>query len=162
RLRRSCMIGYYVLAFDGDLFEQTLYPAVWRAYYLNDLSGLERLTADYPLLQRYYKYAQEWARKGCRRPLKHFTNGICEFNTKSPGIGRLHAADTAQGSTSAWGDVIGMLEQEGRCTLIGVRCGQKRLIHHDLVDLCRYKTAGGASWELGTPAQREFILAPPT
>ena len=152
------MIGYYVLAFDGQLFETTLYPAVWRAYYLNDFSALQRLAGEYPLLQRYYRYAQEWTRKGCRRPLKHFTNGICEYNTKSPGVPRI--APPAPGDTEAWSAVIGMLEQEGRCTLIGARCGQKRIIHYDLIDLCRYKTAAGASWELGTRAQREFIHAP--
>ena len=79
------MIGYYVLAFDGQLFETTLYPAVRRAYYLNDFSDLERLVGDFPLLQHYYQYAQTWTRRGCRRPLKHWTNGICEYNSKCPG-----------------------------------------------------------------------------
>ncbi|HMA37397.1 MAG TPA: hypothetical protein VKY74_23290 [Chloroflexia bacterium] len=154
------MIGYYVLAFDGQLFETTLYPAVWRAYYLNDYSALERLAADYPLLQRYVRYSQEWTRKGCRRPLKHFSTGICEFNTKSAGIARLHPPDAAASLTDAWSAVIAVLERKGRCTLIDVPCGQNRLIHSDLIDLCRYKTAGGASWELGTPAQREFVHRP--
>jgi hypothetical protein len=155
------MIGYYVLAFDGQLFEQTIYPAVWRAYYLNDFGALERLAPDFPLLQRYYKYALDWERKGCRRQLKHFTSGICEYNTKSPGIARLRPPASASDAEDDWSKVLAMLEQEGRCTLIGARCGQKRLIHYDVIDLCRYKTAAGASWELGTLAQRDFIRTPP-
>jgi hypothetical protein len=155
------MIGYYVLAFDGQLFETTLYPAVRRAYYQNDFSDLERLVGDFPLLQHYYQYAQTWTRRGCRRPLKHWTNGICEYNTKCPGIARLNPPDPTAEADPAWTPVIGMLEERGRCMLINVPCGENRSIHHDLIDLCRYKTAGGASWELGTPAQREFIYAPP-
>src|SRR4051794_12387525 len=155
------MIGYYVLAFDGQLFETTIYPAVWRAYYLNDSSVLERLAPDYPLLQRYYKYVLDWDRKGCRRPFKHLTSGICEYNTKSLGIARLRPPAPAGDLGDEWSAVLSMLEQDGRCTLIDVRCGQKRLVHYDLIDLCRYKTAAGASWELGTPAQREFIRTPP-
>ncbi|HUS17193.1 MAG TPA: hypothetical protein VM536_19525 [Chloroflexia bacterium] len=155
------MIRYYVLAFDGQLFESRLYPAVWRAYYLNDFSLLEWLTADYPLLRRYEEYAQAWTRKGCRRPLKHFTTGVCEHNSKSWGLSRVEVPRTVEGGADTWTPLIAMLEQQGRCTLLDVPCGQNHLIHPDLIDLCRYKTATGRSWQLGTPAQREFIHAAP-
>src|SRR5689334_1650675 len=111
------MIGYYVLAFDGQLFETTIYPAVWRAYYLNDFSVLERLAPDYPLLQRYNRYTLDWERKGCRRPLKHFTSGICEYNTKSPGVARLRPPAPAGDQEDEWSAVLSMLEQDGHCTL---------------------------------------------
>ena len=107
------MIGYYVLAFDGQLFEKTIYPAVWRAYYLNDFSALERLAADFPLLQRYHKYAQDWERNGCRRQLKHFTSGICEYNTKSSGHRPAAAPRPAGDAEDDWSPVLAMLEQRG-------------------------------------------------
>ncbi len=156
------MIGYYVLAFDGELFEQTLYPAVWRAYYRNDWTALAALTGDYPLLARYEQYAQNWAHIGCRRPLKHYTTGICEYNTKSPGLAHVEPPTSATDNAQHWGTVIDLLERKGRCTLLDVPCGENRIIHPDLIDLCRFKTAAGLSWELGTPAQRAFIHPPPT
>ena len=155
------MIGYYVLAFDGALFEQTLYPAVWRAYYRNDWTALTALGRDYPLLARYEQYAQNWAAIGCRRPLKHYTTGICEYNTKSPGVARVEPPAPTAAGAPRWDAVIDLLEHKGRCTLLDVSCGENRIIHPDLIDLCRFKTAGGLSWELGTPAQRAFIHPPP-
>jgi hypothetical protein len=155
------MIGYYVLAFDGDLWEKTLYPAVWHAYYENEFTALQRLAGEYPLLGRYLDYARTWTRRGCVRPLKHYTTGICEHNTKSPGRARLDAPAPTPDAAARWAAVVELLECKGRCSLIGVRCGTRQVIHPDLVDLCRYKTAGGAPWELGTPAQRAFIHAPP-
>jgi hypothetical protein len=155
------MLGYYVLAFDGDSFENVVYPAMRRAYYMNDFGPLERAAVDYPQLQTYLEFAREWSERGCRRPMKLFTKGICEYNVKSPGVARIVPPDPARGDTTGWEQLLEVLEQEGQCTLIGVPCGQNRVIHTDLMNLCRYTTARGRPWELGTPAQRNFIYPAP-
>jgi hypothetical protein len=155
------MIGYYILAFDGDSFENVLYPAMRRAYYMNDFGPLERVSAEYPQLATYLDFAREWAARGCRRPLKLFTKGVCEYNVKSLGIGRIISPDPAEGDMAGWNQALEVLERDGRCSLIGVPCGQNRIIHSDLVNLCRYTTARGRPWELGTPAQRDYIYRAP-
>lgn len=155
------MNGYYVLAFDGESFENIVYPAMRRAYYMNDFGPLERVAAEYPPLAAYLEFAREWTGRGCRRPLKLFTKGVCEYNVKSLGIGRIVPPDPAESDTTGWEQTLEVLEREGRCTLIGVPCGQNRVIHSDLVNLCRYTTARGRPWELGTPAQRNFVYRAP-
>ena len=131
------MIGYYILAFDGDSFENVLYPAMRRAYYMNDFGPLERVSAEYRQLTTYLDFAREWAARGCRRPLKLFTKGVCEYNVKSLGIGRIEPPDPAESDMAGWNQALEVLEREGRCSLIGVPCGQNRIIHSDLVNLCR-------------------------
>lgn len=156
------MRGYYILAFDGDGFENVIYPAMRRAYYMNDFAPLERAAHEYPQLNDYLEFAREWSARGCRRPLKLFTKGVCEYNVKSPGISRIIPPDPSDETVERWDRLLEVLEGEGRCTLIGVPCGQNRVIHSDLVNLCRYTTARGRPWELGTPAQRDFIYRGPT
>src|SRR3954453_8032498 len=128
---------------------------------MNAFGPLERVAAEYPPLAAYLEFAREWAARGCRRPLKLFTKGVCEYNVKSLGIGRIVPPDPAEGDMAGWNQTLEVLEREGRCTLIGVPCGQNRVIHSDLVNLCRYTTARARPWELGTPAQRHFVYAAP-
>src|SRR5690242_4465283 len=53
------MRGYYILAFDGDGFENVIYPAMRRAYYMNDFGPLERAAQEYPQLTAYLEFSRD-------------------------------------------------------------------------------------------------------
>ena len=79
----------------------SIYPAMRRAYYMNDFGPLERAANEYPQLNAYLEFSREWTARGCRRPLKLFTKGVCEYNVKSPGISRIIPPDPSERRSSA-------------------------------------------------------------
>lgn len=152
-------LRYYVLAFDGDTYEQVIAPAVSRAFYENDFAAFPRLEGAHPSLRSLVGFARRWFAKGCVRPLKHYSSGICEYNTKSLGQPRLPIP--ASMGVDEWTAAIEQLGSVGHCTLIDVPCGEGNLIHNDVIELCRLYDEQHQPVELGSPTARDLVYSTP-